>query len=93
MGRKPLPAAKTSILGIRLTDGDYAALAQAAAADQRSMSSLAGKVLGEWLRANGYAPAPAKTAVPQRERARAKATAARGKAAPAALRRLARRSA
>jgi hypothetical protein len=59
------------VLGIRLSEEDHAALAQAAEADQRSMSSLAGKILVEWLRANGYAKPTAKTATRQRTRPRA----------------------
>jgi hypothetical protein len=55
---------KAVVLGIRLSEEDHAALARAAENDQRSMSSLAGKVLVEWLRANGYPP---KAAAPRRQ--------------------------
>jgi hypothetical protein len=56
------------VLGIRLNEEDRAALSRAAEADQRSMSSLAGKVLVDWLRTNGYSPKSAKPAAPKRRR-------------------------
>ena len=72
---------KAVVLGIRLSEEDHAALARAAEADQRSMSSLAGKVLTEWLREHGYASPPAKAPAPRRPSPRNKR-----KTAPAALR-------
>jgi hypothetical protein len=66
IAERDTPVTKAIVLGIRLSEDDHAALARAAAADQRSMSALAGKVLTEWLRANGYPPRPAKGATPKR---------------------------
>ena len=78
------------VLGIRLSEEDHAALAQAAEVDQRSMSALASKVLVEWLRAHGYSAPTAKAApTPRRPRAKAKAKA---KAVPASMRALRRRA-
>jgi hypothetical protein len=48
--------AKTTPLGIRLTPDIRAALTKAAADDARSVSSLIGKVLADWLKAKGYLP-------------------------------------
>jgi hypothetical protein len=47
---------KTPSLGIRLQPEVKAALQEAAKADMRSVSSMAEKVLTEWLKANGYLP-------------------------------------
>jgi hypothetical protein len=45
---------KTPSLGIRLKPEVKIALQQAAEADMRSVSSLAEKILTEWLREKGY---------------------------------------
>ena len=45
---------KTHTLGVRLAPVEKAALDQAAAADDRSVSGLARKILAEWLRNNGW---------------------------------------
>ena len=45
---------KTPSLGVRLKPEVKAALQQAATADMRSVSSLAEKVLTEWLMAHGF---------------------------------------
>jgi len=46
--------AKTDPIGIRLDPAERSALEKAAAVDDRSMSSLARKVLADWLRKNGW---------------------------------------
>lgn len=43
---------------IRTDDATKAALEKAAAADQRSVSILAERVIAAWLRQNGYLPEP-----------------------------------
>jgi hypothetical protein len=45
---------KTPSLGIRVQPETKKALEKAAKADMRSVSSLAEKIIVEWLRANGY---------------------------------------
>jgi hypothetical protein len=47
---------KTPSLGIRLPPEVKDALQKAAKADVRSVSSLAEKVLTDWLKANGHLP-------------------------------------
>lgn len=64
---KGAPVPKAVVLGIRMNEELRDALARAAAADQRSMSALASKVLLEWLQANGYPPKPAKPMAPTRK--------------------------
>jgi len=49
---------KTPSLGIRVRPEVKAALEKAAEDDLRSVSSLAEKVLIEWLRDRGYLPKP-----------------------------------
>ena len=49
---------KTPPIGIRLSAEERAALTKAAAADDRSMSALARKVLADWLRRNGWLAGP-----------------------------------
>lgn len=46
--------AKTDQLGVRLPPDIKAAIAQAAANERRTMSSLIEKVMADWLVANGY---------------------------------------
>lgn len=46
--------AKTDPIGVRLDPDERAALEKAAAADDRSMSALARKILSDWLRKNGW---------------------------------------
>lgn len=47
---------KTAALGFRIPEEMKAALEQAAAADDRSVSSLVTIVLRDWLRENGHLP-------------------------------------
>ena len=49
---------RETFLGLRLPAELKAALQEAAAKDRRSMSSLAEKILAEWLEAQGYDLAP-----------------------------------
>ena len=48
------PMPKTPPIGIRLSAEERAALTRAAAADDRSLSALARKVLADWLRRNRW---------------------------------------
>lgn len=50
--------AKTYPLGVRLPPDVKAALEKAAATDLRSQSSMAEKIITDWLKANGYLPKP-----------------------------------
>lgn len=50
--------AKTPSLGIRLHPATKAALEKAAKADVRSVSSMAEKILTDWLVANGFLELP-----------------------------------
>ena len=50
--------AKTYPLGVRLPPDVKAALERAAAADLRSQSSMAEKIITDWLKANGYLAKP-----------------------------------
>lgn len=50
--------AKTYPLGVRLPPDVKSALEQAAATDLRSQSSMAEKIITDWLKANGYLPKP-----------------------------------
>lgn len=45
---------KTDPIGIRLEAAEKAALEQAAAADDRSMSAMVRKIIVEWLRKHGH---------------------------------------
>jgi hypothetical protein len=45
---------RTAPLGLRLLPTLKSALERAASDDQRSVASMAEKILAEWLRANGY---------------------------------------
>ena len=45
---------KTDPIGVRLEPDEKAALERAAAADDRSMSALARKVIVEWLKKHGH---------------------------------------
>ena len=56
--------AKTGHVGIRLEPEERDALERAAAADGRTMSSLARKIIVEWLRKNGWLKAEQKTQKP-----------------------------
>ena len=51
---------KTDPIGVRFSTDERAALEKAAAADDRSMSALARKIVVEWLRANGWLQEPAR---------------------------------
>lgn len=53
--------AKTTPLGVRISEEAKAALAKAAKDDMRSMASLIEKILVEWLREKGYAQEAPKT--------------------------------
>ena len=46
--------AKTAPIGIRWAPDERAALERAAAADDRSVSSLARKIISDWLRKNSW---------------------------------------
>jgi hypothetical protein len=50
--------AKTTPLGVRISEETKAGLAKAAKDDMRSMASLIEKILVEWLREKGYAQEP-----------------------------------
>lgn len=52
------PMPKTPPIGIRLSAEERAALTRAAAADDRSISALARRVLADWLRRNGWLSGP-----------------------------------
>ena len=45
---------KTDPIGIRLEPEEKAALAKAAAADERTMSAMARKIIVDWLRRHGH---------------------------------------
>lgn len=45
---------KTDPIGVRLDPEVKAALERAAAADDRSLSAMAHKIIAEWLRKNGW---------------------------------------
>jgi hypothetical protein len=49
---------KTDPIGIRLEPGEKAALERAAAADDRSVSAMARKIIAEWLKKHGHLKAP-----------------------------------
>jgi hypothetical protein len=51
---------KTDPIGVRLEPDEKAALERAAAADDRSVSAMARKIIAEWLRKNGHMKAPRK---------------------------------
>lgn len=49
---------KTDPIGVRLEPEEKAALERAAAADDRSLSAMARKIITEWLRKNGHMKRP-----------------------------------
>ena len=51
---------KTDPIGVRLEPAERAALEKAAAADDRSMSALARKIITDWLKKHGHLKAPKK---------------------------------
>jgi predicted transcriptional regulator len=48
------PAAKLSVLGVRLEPAIRAALDKCAAADERPISVMAHKIIADYLRGNGW---------------------------------------
>jgi hypothetical protein len=51
---------KSDPIGVRLEPNEKDALEKAAAADDRSVSAMARKIITDWLKRNGHLKAPRK---------------------------------